>query len=208
VFYNNSPIHIYSFQVYVFIKMEFEAWPASNPEFASDTLSADGGISIPDSTPSLYSSQDSFLSSSPESSLENASPEPAKRILRRRRSTRNTTARKHRDLDMNSNPPMSPDASSSTTNFSFGPQSPSTIEETQQQQTIMMPNSGFEFSSITDRCDEFMENTRVYHALFGTGVVCANDGTYLAIRFDDARYGMMKLKATFAIPKMVLIPSY
>lgn len=64
--------------------------------------------------------------------------------------------------------------------------------------------SGFE--STLDRSEEFVGNSRVYHALFGTGVVLSNDGTYLSIRFDDHRYGDMKLKSFYAVPKMVLIP--
>jgi len=177
--------------------MEFEAWPASNPEFIPDT-SADGattGISIA-SESSLYSSHESVLSSSPDS-LSDPSPSP-KRVLRRAsRTTRKQRHHQQMDVDMTAN----------VTN----PDSPSAMIEdstTATAESILRTSSGYEFSSLTDRCDAFVENARVFHALFGTGVVCGNDGVYLAIRFDDLRFGMMKLKATFAVPKMVLIPNY
>jgi len=177
--------------------MEFEAWPASNPEFIPDT-SADGstaGITIPASGSSLYSSHDSVLSSSPES-LGDPSPSP-KRVLPRR----GRTSRKQQQRE----------TTSSNTGYT-NPDSPSSMIEdtssTTADNVLRTSSSGYEFSSLTDRCDAFVESARVFHALFGTGVVCANDGVYLAIRFDDLRYGMMKLKATFAVPKMVLIPNY
>jgi len=182
--------------LFAFDNMEFEAWPASNPEFIPDT-SADGstaGISIASGS-SLYSSHESVLSSSPDS-LGDPSPSP-KRVLRRGRSTRKQRHTQPMDVDM--------------TTTSTNPDSPSSMIEDSSSTTAESAgrtSSVYEFSSLTDRCDAFVENARVFHALFGTGVVCANDGVYLAIRFDDLRFGVMKLKATFAVPKMVLIPNY
>jgi hypothetical protein len=63
-----------------------------------------------------------------------------------------------------------------------------------------------EFASTSDRSGEFVKDSRVYHAIFGTGRVAFNDGTYLGIRFDDPRYNEMKLKVIFAVPKMILMP--
>jgi len=178
--------------------MEFEAWPTSSPEFIPDT-SADGsaGISIPASGSSLYSSHESVLSSSPDS-LGDPSPSPKRAVLRRGRS--------HRKQQRHTQ-----DAVNSNTCENTNPDSPSAMIEDSSSvtaETGTRTTTCYEFSSLTDRCDAFVENARVFHALFGTGVVCANDGIYLAIRFDDLRYGVMKLKATFAVPKMVLIPNF
>jgi hypothetical protein len=63
-----------------------------------------------------------------------------------------------------------------------------------------------EFASTSDRSGEFVEQSRVYHAIFGSGRVYYNDGIYLGIRFDDPRYNEMKLKVIFAVPKMMLMP--
>eukprot|EP00475_Leptophrys_vorax_P037248 TRINITY_DN6396_c0_g2_i1.p1 TRINITY_DN6396_c0_g2~~TRINITY_DN6396_c0_g2_i1.p1 ORF type:complete len:186 (-),score=24.04 TRINITY_DN6396_c0_g2_i1:232-789(-) len=185
--------------------MQFEAWPAHNPEFVSDTSITDGGINIPNTSgSSVFSSQDSILSSSADS-LGDPSPSPSKRVLRRgaaRRKQRQVQAQ-HVEIDS-----AAPEQSIRLTPTS------STEDPASPMDTSESPHYGgispmdFEFSSIADRCDGFVENSRVYHALFGTGVVCANDGTYLAIRFDDSRYGMMKLKATFAVPKMILMPNF
>jgi len=61
-------------------------------------------------------------------------------------------------------------------------------------------------SSTHDRCEtQFHEGAKVFHAIFGVGVVEINDGTYLSISFDDPKYGEMKLKAFYAVPKMVVI---
>jgi len=179
--------------------MEFEAWPTSNPEFLPD-MSADASatLSFPASGSSLYtqSSHESVLSSSPDS-LGDPSPSPKRTVLRRGRSTRKQQRQDVVDADV------------TLTTGVTSPNSPtSMIEDTSSVPQTTSSSTGYEFSSLTDRCDAFVESARVFHALFGTGVVCANDGVYLAIRFDDLRYGMMKLKATFAVPKMVLIPNY
>ena len=63
-----------------------------------------------------------------------------------------------------------------------------------------------DFASTSDRSGEFKVESKVYHAIFGTGMVYYNDGTYLGIRFDDPKYRDMKLKVIFAVPKMIRIP--
>jgi hypothetical protein len=61
--------------------------------------------------------------------------------------------------------------------------------------------------SAHERCEsEFTPGVRVFHAVFGQGLVSLNDGTFLTISFDDPKYGSMKLKAFYAVPKMVALP--
>lgn len=55
----------------------------------------------------------------------------------------------------------------------------------------------------------FTAGQPVYHAIFGNGVVLENedhDDVHLHIQFSDDKFGRMKLKAYYAVPKMVVLP--
>lgn len=62
------------------------------------------------------------------------------------------------------------------------------------------------YYSPVERNEEFCRGSRVYHAIFGDGMIQKNDGTFLTIRFENSKFGSMKLKGFYALPKMVLIP--